>query len=394
VEELTFLVNSQRERPPGPELPPPPPVDVVVGESPVARPAKERSSLLAQDPRSAILRAREQYRARMSAELRHAEPAALATQASTPPSTPSVAAVGPVWTDRGAPAGAAVSGNPRSTDVPPVKLSELPRTFPTITSFPEDEAKFSTVPNPVEGLDLPRPGSSSRPEPPAPAGIVDADNAPVESTNSLSFATTSNGDLQSSDEREQLGRSRGGWRGRRERSGTAPWSVAPNADAAPPEEASGDLTEENATAVQAPPALEPGHPSGDVVAPGGDRSGSVFESGGDDDFDDTPGILRLVPDLSRLCRTCRDFRPADSGERGWCTNKWAFSHRRMVDADELPCLTSVGMWWLPHDDVWLQTADASGHGQPTPLVDQWLARRNGLAVADAVAAEPRRRQRS
>jgi hypothetical protein len=113
---------------------------------------------------------------------------------------------------------------------------------------------------------------------------------------------------------------------------------------------------------------------------------------GDDVVVDLSPVIEIAPDVPRMCRTCRDFRPADSGGRGWCTNKWAFSHRRMVDADELPCETSVGCWWLPHDDIWLATADVSAHGQPTPLVDHWLAHKIDPAAADAGAQ--RRRQRS
>jgi hypothetical protein len=98
--------------------------------------------------------------------------------------------------------------------------------------------------------------------------------------------------------------------------------------------------------------------------------------------------------VPRMCATCRDFRPAENGERGWCTNKWAFSHRRMVDADELPCETSIGGWWLPHDDHWMSTIDVSAHSQPTPLLDQWLAHRSATN-GDADHASPmRRRQRS
>src|SRR5690606_6004905 len=80
-------------------------------------------------------------------------------------------------------------------------------------------------------------------------------------------------------------------------------------------------------------------------------------------------------EIPRMCKTCRDFRPAESGDRGWCTNKWAFNHRRMVDADELPCETSIGGWWLPHDDTWLSALDVSAHSQPTPFFDQWIAQR-------------------
>jgi len=83
----------------------------------------------------------------------------------------------------------------------------------------------------------------------------------------------------------------------------------------------------------------------------------------------------LWADVPRMCRTCREFRPAESGDRGWCTNKWAFNHRRMVDADERPCDSSVGCWWLPNDDIWLALSDISAHGQPTPLLDAWLEQR-------------------
>ncbi len=74
----------------------------------------------------------------------------------------------------------------------------------------------------------------------------------------------------------------------------------------------------------------------------------------------------------RICQTCRDFRPSDNGERGWCNNKWAFNHRRMVDADDLACRNSLGSWWTPKDDVWRRDGDISRHAQQTPRVDQWL----------------------
>jgi hypothetical protein len=92
---------------------------------------------------------------------------------------------------------------------------------------------------------------------------------------------------------------------------------------------------------------------------------------------DTPNAMQPVqatPNfrLERICQTCRDFRPADNGERGWCNNKWAFNHRRMVDADDLACRNSLGSWWTPKDDVWRRDGDISRHAQQTPRVDQWL----------------------
>jgi hypothetical protein len=76
--------------------------------------------------------------------------------------------------------------------------------------------------------------------------------------------------------------------------------------------------------------------------------------------------------LDRICQTCRDFRPSENGERGWCNNKWAFSHRRMVDADDLACRNSLGSWWTPKDEAWRRDFDISRHAQQTPRVDQWL----------------------
>jgi hypothetical protein len=76
-------------------------------------------------------------------------------------------------------------------------------------------------------------------------------------------------------------------------------------------------------------------------------------------------------DLPRICRACRDYRPSTDGQRGWCANQWAFTHRRLVQADETtPCHSAIGDWWVPVDDVWLVAADVSLHGRPTPLLDR------------------------
>jgi hypothetical protein len=87
----------------------------------------------------------------------------------------------------------------------------------------------------------------------------------------------------------------------------------------------------------------------------------------------SPQRVNLVAmNTPQICRTCRDFRPADSGDRGWCNNPWAFRHRRMVDAGVLSCGSSIGNWWLAHDGVWQRAADVSRHAQETPLLDQLL----------------------
>jgi hypothetical protein len=80
-------------------------------------------------------------------------------------------------------------------------------------------------------------------------------------------------------------------------------------------------------------------------------------------------------DLPRICRTCRDYRPSTEGQRGWCANSWAFTHRRLVlDDDPAPCQSAIGDWWLPVDDVWLVAADVSSHGRTTPLLERLTAK--------------------
>lgn len=79
-----------------------------------------------------------------------------------------------------------------------------------------------------------------------------------------------------------------------------------------------------------------------------------------------------IPGVPQCCRTCRDFRPIADGRQGWCGNPYAFPERSVVAADSLACYSSLGSWWLPNDDWWLQLADISHHGMPTPNVDEYL----------------------
>lgn len=81
-----------------------------------------------------------------------------------------------------------------------------------------------------------------------------------------------------------------------------------------------------------------------------------------------------VEQMPRCCATCRDFRPADGGKMGWCNNPYAFGHRQMVKSDGLACASTIGNWWVPNDDWWMQRADISHHGRPTPAVDEFLHR--------------------
>ena len=129
----------------------------------------------------------------------------------------------------------------------------------------------------------------------------------------------------------------------------------------------GDRTPE----VQISPAREVrNEETGTVTYPLGERESAfdlrdVLDHQGDM-LDMTPS---LAPELPRSCRTCRDFRPAESGDRGWCNNAWAFTHSQMVDADDLACQSTIGCWWTPYDEVWLPEVRETA---PTPRVAQMV----------------------
>jgi hypothetical protein len=83
-------------------------------------------------------------------------------------------------------------------------------------------------------------------------------------------------------------------------------------------------------------------------------------------------VIPFVSAATRCCETCRDFKRVGDGATGWCVNPYAFAERRMVRAQELACRSSIGVWWLPHDDLWLECADITHHGRPTPNLDEEL----------------------
>jgi hypothetical protein len=82
---------------------------------------------------------------------------------------------------------------------------------------------------------------------------------------------------------------------------------------------------------------------------------------------DTVPAVSSVP---RCCETCRDFKRVGDGNTGWCANPYAFPERRKVQAQDLACRSSIGVWWLPHDDLWLERSDITHHGRPTPILDE------------------------
>ena len=83
--------------------------------------------------------------------------------------------------------------------------------------------------------------------------------------------------------------------------------------------------------------------------------------------------IQVAPEVPRKCATCRSYRASEQGERGWCTNTWAFTHRQMVNAEDLACRSTIGCWWLPADrEVWLDDTEP-GPVRPTPRVDRLIA---------------------
>lgn len=85
--------------------------------------------------------------------------------------------------------------------------------------------------------------------------------------------------------------------------------------------------------------------------------------------DNPAGVRQHPPRVPRCCATCRDFRPVGEGSTGWCANPYAFDEKRMVESSGLACHSSIGCWWLPSDEVWLDKADTTHHSRPTPLLD-------------------------
>lgn len=83
--------------------------------------------------------------------------------------------------------------------------------------------------------------------------------------------------------------------------------------------------------------------------------------------------IDVASDIPRQCRTCRSFRSADGGSRGWCTNEWAFTHRRMVNEENLACATTIGCWWLPADRYWMPE-ETTGWLDAAPRMDELMAR--------------------
>ena len=74
----------------------------------------------------------------------------------------------------------------------------------------------------------------------------------------------------------------------------------------------------------------------------------------------------------KRCGNCRDFRPAETGDRGYCRNRFAFPAPQLVNPHDLACLSSLGTWWAASDRWWLHHAQMLPQDNPTPQADRIL----------------------
>ena len=73
----------------------------------------------------------------------------------------------------------------------------------------------------------------------------------------------------------------------------------------------------------------------------------------------------------KRCANCRDFQVAESGDRGWCRNRFAFPTPQLVGPNDLACLSCIGTWWAANDQWWLAKAPTPSQ-MPTPYADALL----------------------
>ena len=74
----------------------------------------------------------------------------------------------------------------------------------------------------------------------------------------------------------------------------------------------------------------------------------------------------------KRCANCRDFQEAESGDRGWCRNRFAFPTPQLVGPNDLACLSCIGTWWAANDQWWLAKGAMTTPMAATPLADALL----------------------
>ncbi len=89
----------------------------------------------------------------------------------------------------------------------------------------------------------------------------------------------------------------------------------------------------------------------------------------------------------KRCANCRDFQVAESGDRGWCRNRFAFPTPQLVGPNDLACLSCIGTWWAANDQWWLAKAPAPLQ-VPTPYADALLEELQEEERRNAIVRRP------
>jgi hypothetical protein len=422
------------------------PEDIVVGEGPSMMGPPNRPSLIELQPRNAILKAREQYRARLAAESRGDDVAPLPPTSDMPvPQEPSSGfRLTPLDTWTHVPPTESRVRMPIRNEVPPVQTSELRNDFPELVTKPSDEAVYSSVPQPVPGIVLPRLRQSEHSQPIGVAGAHDvpdheifpepsfergaeqpadftitalqpveerAESVPAveeEAQDYIAFdPAVDEGDTQwlpyppRRTRRPLFGRKRRLFIQDQQEQARAYEEIAP-AYEMPAYEVDEPILEP----LPEPPARRPRDTRRDDIAaiaetPSRQVAVRVPESVmlpdvvalNNDEFDEPMPVVMRDPSIPRICETCRDFRPGEKQGRGRCMNSRAFAETTVVSPSVLACSSSFGDWWSRADSFWLNDADISLHGQPTPLVDAWLARKVESATEKSGGQRTERRRK-
>lgn len=71
----------------------------------------------------------------------------------------------------------------------------------------------------------------------------------------------------------------------------------------------------------------------------------------------------------KRCANCRDFQMAESNDRGWCKNRFAFPTPQLVGPNDLACLSCIGTWWAANDQWWMAKILDPQEAMPTPNAD-------------------------
>ncbi|MHB8645031.1 MAG: hypothetical protein ACYDAR_04495 [Thermomicrobiales bacterium] len=166
--------------------------------------------------------------------------------------------------------------------------------------------------------------------------------------------------------------------------GPPPYATPPETAPAHEQRAAGSLASGNASARVRPPEMPMSSNAPEYGPPSRSRpqatSSPYSQTAGLQTVQSNEQIEPLEADWyaaerlrhrGKRCANCRDFQVAESGDRGWCRNRFAFPTPQLVGPNDLACLSCIGTWWAAHDQWWLAKA-AMPQQMATPLADALL----------------------